>query len=388
MLTAGSIAGTRAPTKTVIVRGTVVAIGSGIIVIADAAGTRHTIRLSAGVRPQLHGKPAPSAALFPGAKATVRGTESSGTLIASFKLSVSTRTVSGRIVTAGHTQLTVRERAGRLVKADVPAGLGASDGSKKLPVSAIHPGAYVRIVGYVESATALRATKIALQHPGLDVSGTLVSTGTTFIVQTSSGERFGLRLSAKSQIIATRIDVALQPADLPVGAHVHVQGTVDSVGLLAVETLTVRLSAVTIRGRLAAVAGQSWLVQTGSTSVKIRLQPSMPVAQGSHTLTATDVVVGDDITVYGYALGAGSVLARKVLVHRKRVGVDGTVSALTAEGFTLSATDGDHHVLTSAATAVTGSGLVIASGLRVHVTGYLRGDGAILATRVRIGKKP
>jgi hypothetical protein len=44
-------------------------------------------------------------------------------------------------------------------------------------------------------------------------------------------------------------------------------------------------------------------------------------------------------------------------------------------------------VLVSTSTLIIGTvGTILASGMKVHVTGYLRGDTAILATRVRILK--
>jgi hypothetical protein len=121
--------------------------------------------------------------------------------------------------------------------------------------------------------------------------------------------------------------------------------------------------------------------------VNVQVGPNTTFAQGSHTLALTDLVVGDDVTVYGYDGGGELVLARKVLVHRHIVGMDGTVAALTANGFTLQASDGPHPVILSATTIYTNltAGSIVA-GMAIHVTGYLRGDGSILATRVRAGK--
>jgi hypothetical protein len=55
----------------------------------------------------------------------------------------------------------------------------------------------------------------------------------------------------------------------------------------------------------------------------------------------------------------------------------------------LTSSEGSNRVILSSSTVVTGGTTDdITSGAPVHVTGYLRGDGVILATRVRIGKKP
>jgi hypothetical protein len=103
-------------------------------------------------------------------------------------------------------------------------------------------------------------------------------------------------------------------------------------------------------------------------------------------LTSGDVVSGDDATVYGYSLTANTLLVHKISVHRKLVGVDGTVSSLTVNGFLLHASDGDHRIVAASSTPVTGIATTVSAGANVHVTGYLRGDGVILATRIRVKK--
>jgi hypothetical protein len=59
------------------------------------------------------------------------------------------------------------------------------------------------------------------------------------------------------------------------------------------------------------------------------------------------------------------------------------VQATGVDGLTLTTSAGTVHVLVRADTQVTGS---VSIGLTIHVTGYRRGDGVILATRVRPGK--
>ena len=95
------------------------------------------------------------------------------------------------------------------------------------------------------------------------------------------------------------------------------------------------------------------------------------------------VVVGDDVTVYGYK--GTSVLARKLVVHRKRSSLSGTVISLTSDGFTLTAADGQHRVIVSASTVVSlPADQTLAAGSTVRASGYLRGDGALLATRITV----
>jgi hypothetical protein len=106
-------------------------------------------------------------------------------------------------------------------------------------------------------------------------------------------------------------------------------------------------------------------------------------------LTAGDIVVGDDVTAYGYTLKGNVILARKVSVHRRLLGLDGIVASVNDASFDLTASDGSHTVFVNGTTLIFGvAGTTLAPGMKVHVTGYLRGDAVVLATRVRILKSP
>jgi hypothetical protein len=221
----------------------------------------------------------------------------------------------------------------------------------------------------------------------LQVSGTVVSASGELVIQTSKGNRYLLRIPSSVQIATERENLTLTWRDVPVGARVRVVGVLQSDGSLRVTEISVRLPSVTIRGSVLAMGTRTLSVETGGTQVTVRLSGTTTIVQGSHSLTSADVVVGDDVTVYGYE-GQKVVLARKVLVHRRLVGTDGTVSSLSAGGFVLDAADGPHQVLLSDGTVITGGTTQdLAVGMTVHVTGYLRGDGSILATRLRLGKK-
>jgi len=68
--------------------------------------------------------------------------------------------------------------------------------------------------------------------------------------------------------------------------------------------------------------------------------------------------------------------------------VDGSVDAIDSGGYTLTTLAGSTRVITSVATVYSGAGSVaLAPGARVHVSGYRRGDGVILATHVRVAIK-
>jgi hypothetical protein len=73
-----------------------------------------------------------------------------------------------------------------------------------------------------------------------------------------------------------------------------------------------------------------------------------------------------------------------------RLTLSGTVSALLPDGLTMTAADGSHRVIVGSATVVVVrvAGQQIVVGEAVRVTGYPRGDGVILATRITITSKP
>jgi hypothetical protein len=222
-----------------------------------------------------------------------------------------------------------------------------------------------------------------VDHPALDLPATVVSTDGGVTIRTSSGDQFRLRISRSTELSSLYGSIAITVSDIPPGVKVHVQGVVGSDGTLAVRSLVVHLHSVTVRGVLTQLGSPLLTLQTSTGTSRIRAGPGIQVEQGSRVIELSDLVVGDDITVYGYT-GAQSVLARKILVHRRLVGLDGTVAETSSDGFSLTTSAGPVRVLVSATTVVSGSSVTIAIGLKAHVTGYRRGDGVVLATRVRL----
>lgn len=389
VLAANQVTVKRPAAKRQTVRGTIAWIQGNRLTIVDDAGGHHQVRLASGVQVTLRGKQAPVTDLFPGARATAKGIMEGQTLVASsLTLSLRTKTVRGQVAALGKKALTVRTTGGLQVRIDLPAKIAVADPGSSVHPAVLHVGSYVRIQGYVEPSGAVRAFAIEILHPSVSASATIVAAAPTVTVRTSKDLQFQLRFAGSSQISVSRLDVPLQPADLAVGMRVHVQGVIQSDGTLLVDTLVVRLTSLTVRGQISAVTGQVLSVQTAAGQMESRLLTSTTFVQGSHTLILTDLVVGDDVTVYGYRLRADTMLVRKVLVHRKLVGLDGTVNSPRSDGFTLTAADGTHRVVMGVDTIITGgvAGDVVA-GAVVHVAGYLRGDGVVLATRLRIVKK-
>jgi len=387
---ATSISVRRLPPKKQTVSGMVVQVSGTSMVVVDSFGRRQQVRLPSNGYIYLHGKPAPAAALFPGVKVTAHGTMSGGTLEAStVTLEVKTRSLSGRVAgVSGGGRFSVALTSGETVAIDLAPGAVIADNAAHGGRGAIHAAAYVTVQGYVEQSGAVRAITVQVLHPTLAISATVVSVSGGLTIQTSRGERYRLHLSSGIQVTVERADIALSPQYVPIGATVHVEGMVRSDGTLAVSQLVVRLPSVTLRGKVTTTPKQTFSLDTGTGSVEVRTNSGTTFAQGTHVLANTDVVVGDDVSIYGYQAGSGTILARKVLVHRRLVGMDGTVQSTGPDGFSLQAADGPHEVIVSSATIFSGgTSADLAAGASVHVTGYLRGDGAILAIRVRLGKK-
>lgn len=384
-LTASVIAARRPAPKTGHVTGTVTSVAGSRLVITDSNGLLHAVRLAAGAAITLHGRRAPADALFPGVHATAWGTMAGNEIMASrLTLTVTTRTLHGRLRRVlGHAL--VIGRASTTTTVDLPSGAVALDGSRRLRPNSLPVGVYLQIRGYVEATRALRATVIRLLHPALDITGTLVRGANGMTVRTAEGEDYRLVFGSGVQIIADAGQVDLRVGDLGVGMRVHVEGTMRSDGSLATTSVTVRLAHVTLRTRVAVVGMGKIGVGAGADAQEVRITGATTIVQGSQPLLLSDVVVGDDVTVYGYRVGSASLIARKMLVHRRRIGIDGVISSVSGDGLSLTTGSGTVQVLTSPATTMTGSPPTV--GLPVHVSGYLRGDGAVLATSVRVGKK-
>jgi hypothetical protein len=302
----------------------------------------------------------------------------------SVTVSVVDRSVKGRVLAINGSTLTLRLASGGTSRIELPAGLAVIDGTARGGRSLVRVGAFVQIDGYLELSGTVRAASARILHPRVELVGTVIATAGGVTMRTSQGETYLLRFSSSSRISGGAVDLELRQNDIPVGARVHVEGQARSDGAVAVTGLAVRLAAVTVRGQIDGAQGNGLAVRVGQAVVQVRAGASTPVLQGSHTLALSDLVAGDDVTVYGYNGGKAIVIARKILVHRRLMGLDGTVAALSPDGFVLTASDGDHRVLVSAATIVSGAGVSPGVGDTVHVTGYQRGDGVILATRVRV----
>jgi hypothetical protein len=216
-------------------------------------------------------------------------------------------------------------------------------------------------------------------HPFLDITGILQIGGKSMAVKTATGERYALHVASSTQVTAGQAHLAVSMGDVPPGTHLHVTGTAESNGEIAAQTVLAHLTSVSLRGTVTEIGSGTLTVSVGSAPVRAIVGREATVWQGSRALGPADIVIGDDVTVEGYQ-GKDVVLARKLLVHRRLVGIDGVVQTTSATGFTMIAQTGTVQVLVGQDTQLSG---VVAVGGTVHVTGYRRGDGVILATRVR-----
>ena len=292
----------------VTVRGRIVSVQNGVLLIVDAHGIRQAVRAARGVRPLLHGTPAPASALFPGAHVSARGRRTGSTLIAtSITLSVTARSLDGRVDRVWRTGLAMRSHSSTDIRVDFAPGMQAQDGSHKFAPGSVHVGAYVLLDGYEEDSGGVWGTSIRLQHPFVDLTGLVVTAGNSPTIQTSTGERYALKFPKGAQLSVTRYDLTVQAADVPAQTHMHIGGTVASDGSIAVSSATVTLHAEIIEGTVASLTSRALSVPTAGGPVNGRLIAGTTVTQGSHDSSVADLVVGDSVTVHGLIL-AGSVL--------------------------------------------------------------------------------
>ncbi len=384
-LAATHITARRVAPKKHTVRGTITSVGAGTVSLVDAGGVRHQILITTRTVILVHRRPAARSLLFVGIHATAQCLMVSGRLVADrISLTLVARTMTGRVVRVTRWYLLVRRGTTEITRVDLPSGVSVMDGSQRVTVGI---GADVQAAGYEVHTGEIRAISVRVVHLAVDLSGTVVAGSGTLTLQTSQGERYRLRITPSTQVSTGRDAIVLTATSIPQGARIRVQGVMGADGRVTVSQLTIRLTSLTLRGTVTAITATSLTVTTPSGPSTVRLSPAVTYAQGTHPMDLSGIVSGDDVTVYGYDGGHGIVLARKILVHRRIAGMDGTVASLTPGGFILTAADGPHAVILTSTTVFTGlTPTTIMVGMVVHVTGYRRGDGSVLATRVRIGK--
>lgn len=389
-LTATRVIATRRPVRVQTVRGTLVQIQGGVLVVVDDLGQRRSVKLGPSARPMLHGRAAPMAAMFPGVRVTARGTLAGTTLLAqTVTISVRSRKVDGRVVAMTRSSLLVSRSAQTGSRIDLPTGVTVVDDSgRRLALTALHVGTYVHIDGYDEGGSKVRAASIQVQHPSIIVSGAIVASGSPLVVRSPALGDYRVRISSATSISSGRAQIVLLSSDLRVGTQVRVQGTVRTDGVVAAEQIDVRLVHAVLRGAVTTTAPGSMMVDVDGVQIEVRLQDDTQYVQGTHDLAAADLVVGDDVSADGYRVSPTTIVARKIAVHRRLEALDGTVTTVNPDGFTVATSAGSTRVITSDSTVYAGamSGGV-AVGEHVHVSGYHRGDGVILATHVRVDSK-
>ncbi|MGI8824278.1 MAG: DUF5666 domain-containing protein [Chloroflexota bacterium] len=383
---ASSIRARRPRDQVVTVRGTISSIQGNILVVTASTGTRIAVRLSSGVSVMLHGLPAPGTALFAGARITIRGRRNTGGFVGTGAvLSVRERTIEGRIETISHSVLSVRAR-GHDSNVSLSSKTEMRDGGKKIDASHLRVGTYVHVQGYQAPADVIAAT-LRVMHPSLEVKGTVANPAPALLVQSRNGDTYRIRLSSATSVSDPRYAITLSASDIMVGQSVDVRGTVRTDGRLAAVDIAVHLVHVALRGRVTDVASAAITVDVGGAAIEVGFDASASLTQGSKQLTLADVVRGDDVSVSGYRISVSTVVARKISVHRRVKSIQGTVASLTTDGFVLTTSVGSIRVIESTTTSVTGgSSVTLVVAAAVHVTGYLRGDGVILATRIRLLK--
>ncbi|MDA8268525.1 MAG: DUF5666 domain-containing protein [Actinomycetota bacterium] len=140
-------------------------------------------------------------------------------------------------------------------------------------------------------------------------------------------------------------------------------------------------------GVVSAISPTSLVIRTKSTTSTVGLGPATTYKQGATDVPESDVVVGDHVKV---RLVKSSTTPTAAFVHILPPSVTGIVGGISATGFTLSASNGaTHEVTTSSATAyrsgrAAASASSIHNGDRVRVTGQASAAGSISAVTVTV----
>jgi cytoskeletal protein CcmA (bactofilin family) len=266
-------------------------------------------------------------------------------------------------------------------------GAKVTDAGKVKSWLAIRKDAYLAATGYVEPSLALRTDKAEILHPALDMTATVIATAPVFLVETSTKDQYRLNFLPATQISTGAAQVLMGQADISTGTSLRFSGKVASDGSVSLTAIALRLKKITVRGQITSIQAPDLHIQSSTGSIEIKIQPHTTVAQGSRSLQLSDLVAHDDVTVYGYSGRPGIIFARKLSVHRKLLGFTGSVESATSNSFELSAADGLHRVLLGPAVSFSGGSVDdITTGRNLHVTGYLRGDGSVIATRITFKK--
>lgn len=383
-LLATSVAVTAAKVKVMTLHGVIARLAPGRLVVTTTVGGSVNVTVPRGVVPLLHGVAAPAAALFAGARVTIRGTRVGSSFTArSVSVEVTARQVTGQVLSEGTGWMRVGRGTAVSVLVDLWSGVRITDAGKK--VGSVHRSAWVLVNGYDVAAGHVHPSSIAVQHPAVQLSATVVSTKGTLTVVTSSGTTYVVRVHAGVSVDVGRYGLSVGIADLPAATRLHISGVMQSDGSVLASSINALIRSSILRGNVNSTTPHL-TVDVAGMALTMRLAAGVMVVQGSRASSIDDLVLGDDITLHGYLLAHNVVLVRSIDLHRRLAAFDGTAASLTPDGFILQAAGGTARVIVSASTLISGIAPSVTAGATVHVTGYVRGDGVIEATRIKIEK--
>jgi hypothetical protein len=183
--------------------------------------------------------------------------------------------------------------------------------------------------------------------------------------------RGNVQVSAGSSMAVT-VSIVGSHATIVPGGHVgaEIEGRVQTVGATSLTVADNRLGTVTI-------------TTTGTTSIR----------HGAVVLTLAQITMGMEVHVKATLQGDGTYLATEILVQDLNIGgsqeVNGTVTSIGSNTFTVQSPQGPVIIDTNDATIFTKNGMAakfsdLATGLQVEIKGTLQNDGSVLAQLVSI----
>jgi hypothetical protein len=371
------------------VRGAIVTVTHMLVTLRTSVGNRVVVRLDGHTHVNVHGQSIPITWLFPGPTATVHVTPATkepplATLI---EFHPKSHTLSGDVVASSNNALLVQDRSGARQQVLLQVARITDEGRR---MTGVEVGAHVRVDGFILPNSKEAALIVIVTHPLIRVYGlvTAVSSRDVTIAE-RSGAHVILRFPKGVLAEAPRTGQKFLPHSIPIGSQLHATG-VRHGGVIVVQTAILTLKSLLLRGSVTNLLAAGFILSAPGGTITIHVTSQTHITVGRTPAALATIMVGDEVTVRGYADATGGILAHSIDIHRRAITRTGDISNLQAQSFDLVGRDRSViHVLVEPTTIVMEAGMTVplsklANGQHVTVNGHLRPDGALEATRITL----
>jgi len=370
-------------------RGTVAVVHRGYLILTIAGGS--SLRIDRGSRSRLvvRGVSVPESWLFAGptASVAVAPRHRSPPLATTIDFHPSSRTVSGDVLAKHRRTIVVSQRRGdrQTVALDVAR---VTDEGRRAHESAIQVGIYVHVTGFRLGGGAEAALTVAVLHPTIRVSGEVVADrGSRLTISRTSGQMVSLAFPRHVDALSTKTGQWFPAWRIPSRSHLSVRG-VQEAGWVRVGSARLLLRSRLDHGVVTALGATTFRMSALGTRTVVHAGRLTKITEGRNPVSFGSIEVADAVSVRSYADVRGGLLAHSVDIQRKSTTRTGFVSNLSNDSFDLLLRDGTRrHVNIRSWTVLLHNGSQIAmsnlaDGDKVKVSGHLRPDGQVDATKI------